>query len=239
MALTLADLKERVVDPIDMSDYSIIDEAEVTKNINQGIKVVEAEIHNYYEDYYLDNADFSLVNGQRQYDLPSNIYADKIRQFMYDDSNGDEYPIKRIKTIRQAKYMDDTADQGNYDYGYIITNNLSNGRKIEIYPTPNENLSITDGIWFIRRAKQLSSDSDTLDIPEEFENVVILYAQTKCLKKDLSSSGRLLLTDYLDDYANEKKLMEDTLTTRQPDGDYNMELDVSFYEAFYGNGDYE
>ena len=235
MALTLTQLRTRVLDPIDMNDLTIVDETEVNRYINQGIKVVSAAIHNLYEDYYLDKEDLTLVNGTRAYDLPADIYADKIRKIMYNDGNNDEYEISRVKYLELIKHVNDTSDADAKNYQYIITNNLTNGRKIQIYPTPSENLVITDGLWYIRNAKQLSLDADILDIPDEFENVVILYAQKECLKKDLPNVSTQQQAEK--DYQEERVLMIETLSNRQPDKDTLLPMDLGLYEDFYGNGD--
>ena len=85
MAVTLAQIKQRVRDLVDAESADFTSDEELVRYINEAIKMCEAEIHRLNEDYYKKDEVSSIVSGTQEYSLPSDIYAQKIRRIMFDD----------------------------------------------------------------------------------------------------------------------------------------------------------
>lgn len=218
---TFGEIKTMIQQELDLQDETFITPKEILNYINEGVKMVESTIHTIYEDYFLTQGNVSFVSNQATYSLPSNIYANKIRQLWYNDNNALNYEIRKVrqlKEIQSVRYPD--------LYKYMITNDAVAGFKINFYPTPQENSSNCI-IWYIRTAKQYEDNNDVCDIPE-FANVVIQYGRWKCMSKeghpDTDAAERDLIAM--------KQIMIDSLTARIPDEHNEVIQDVSFYEDF-------
>ena len=232
MSSTLLQLRTKILEPIDSQEAISSDDdatysvAEVNRYINEGIDSAEAIIHSIYEDYFLANEAIAIVSGTKKYGLPADIYATKIRKILFDDGSED-YIIRRIKQLEDVNTF-----ESNDDYKYMLTNNLAEGIKLNVYPTPTFTDATTVVMYYIRQAKTLALDADMIDIPE-FEKYVILYARRECLKKQI---GNPILEYTVKELKDEEILMVGTLATKVPDEDANLELDTSFYDDFYNTG---
>lgn len=218
---TYAEIKANLQKELDLEEETFITPEELLKYCNEGIELVSSDIHSIYEDYFLTNTTLNLVNGQAQYDLPSDIYAQKIRHIVYNDNGSKNYEIRRIKQIRNISNI-----QSEDLYQYLITNSAVSGNKLTIYPTPQEDSSYTT-IWYLRNAKRITADTDTLDIPE-FSFVVVQYMRWKCLDKERRDDAEAALRDL----NNMRAQMIDTLTARIPDEQNYIDPDFSFYAEF-------
>lgn len=218
---TYAELKLNLQRELDIEDETFITSNEILSYFNEGVDMVEAAIHTIYEDYFLTTSPISLVSGTAGYSLPTDIYAQKIRQVWYNDNNSLNYEIRKVKQLKELQFI-------NYPdlYKWMLTNDSTVGLKINIYPTPQETNS--NGIlWYIRNAKRFVLSTDVCDIPE-FTQVVTQYARWKCMSKEGHPDTMMALNDL----ANMKQMMVDTLSARVPDEHNEIIQDVSFYEEF-------
>ena len=214
---TLAEIRERVQNDLDLKDEDFIKAEEINAYIRSGVSAAEKIVLTLNEDYFLTNSPVTFVNGQQAYALPTDIYAQKIRHLIYDNGSK-EYVITRVKKLAHTVTIRDGDD-----YKYLITNSLLDGYKVVFYPTPKE-----DGpqatIWYLRNAKALALDADVLDIPEAYE-FVVQFAKDKCANKekltpDAGPSPALL---------QEEKVLTESLMNRTPDDDNFIEPDMGFY----------
>lgn len=220
---TLTQIKTRLNNECDLSDDGFIDQdVELLGYINSAIDDCEAVIHNLYEDYFLNKTTITLVSGTATYSAPSDIFAHKIRALLHNVS---KYEIKRIKRFSDTLFATSAATS---KYSYIITNDVTNGVKVTLYPTPTESGAYID-CWYIRNAKTLSSGSDNCDIPE-FINFIYAHvkwhvARKERLQVDLATAEK--------EYLDQRALLEKTLTDMIPSDDSNLiEKDLSFYRDF-------
>ena len=93
---TLAEFRAKLRMDLDLEEETFVRPQELDDYINEAIDEAESEIHGLYEDYFLTRSQVSLVQGQEEYDMPDNIYGDKIRRIMYNNTST-VYKIKRIK----------------------------------------------------------------------------------------------------------------------------------------------
>src|SRR3972149_6519778 len=110
---TLAQIRTKVQNDLDLLDEDFITVAELDAYINEGIDVAEAEIHTIYEmknqHYFLSVANISLVTGTSYYASPADIYANKIRRLIYDDGSR-KYKLRVIKNLDEIPLVESTED---------------------------------------------------------------------------------------------------------------------------------
>lgn len=224
--LTLADIRLKVEEDLDMQGEDFVQSGELLGYINAGIDEAESEIHTTYEDYFLAKAELDLVNGTEEYSLPSNIFANKIRCLIYKNSNI-IYEIKRMRS-RNAFLMREMVNlyPSSSDHSYMITNSSGTSKpKILLVPPAQETRTSGLVLWYIRNANKLVLETDSCDIPE-FVEFVIQFAKCEVLKKE----GHPNLQTELIERERLRKLMIDTLSNMVPDGDNTVEMDLSHYE---------
>lgn len=221
---TYAQLKAKVDDDCDLQSETFISASEMLALFNEAITEAEKRVHKLNEDYFLASASLTLVNGQEAYDLPTNIYAQKIRAIIY--RNGTEvFPIKRLRDWKKLEvYEWDKTNLNNRTlYNYFVDNSTAGSPKIIITPTPQESGTYVR-IYYIRSANRFTTGTDILDLPES-DNFVVDYVKDKVFSKehnpivtkvgaDLQSKGENLLTG---------------LAEKTPDNETLIEADLSAY----------
>lgn len=237
---TYQELRDKVLMELDMEEdvpgQEFIKPDELVGYCNDGLAEAKAEIMKLNEDYFLSSDTMDLVQGTAEYDLPADIYAAKLRGVIYN-SGSTIYPVRRISTnnkfLRVA--VGNYNPPGNPRYGYFLKNtSTADGIKMVIVPTAQESLVGAITRWYIRDVQEVplisaGSLAATLaaevDIPE-FIDFVQQYMRVRCLTKE----GRQAPPTELADLEHQRKLMVDTLTEMVPDGDNEVEADMSFYE---------
>jgi hypothetical protein len=229
---TLADLRQAVVNDLDLQDDDFIAATDLNRWIRDGVKAAERKIHTIYEDYFLTDVEVDITYGQTFVDYPVDIYANKIRKIVFKDgvsgANVQSHEVKKVKDILNAISRDIYNDQTtNPILQWSPSNSLASGRKIRLHPANGRTGKLI--IYYIRNARDLILDSDICDI-DEFETYVIRYAKTLAYLKD----G--------DPRAEDIKLLEkeieieitSTLSDMAPDDNNQVELDMSHYKDSNG-----
>lgn len=162
---TYADLKARVERELNIEDEDFVNDAELMSYANRAINSAESIILNLNEDYFLaEPATITLVNGTASYDLPTDIYANKIKLLIYDNGSTN-YQIKKLKALADIPNIQ-SADL----YQYVLTSSSTNGTRIRLYPTPAENGALIT-IWYLRNAETIDADTDSIDLPEAYDYI--------------------------------------------------------------------
>lgn len=210
---TWSDLKTKLEDDLDMHSWDFVSEDEALGYANEALREAVHELQKLgaQDDYYATSTTIPLVVGQKEYDLPSDIFATKIRHIQFE-SSADQYPLKRIKSYRDLHYVDATDR-----YRYLILNG-SEGFKIEIYPTPQAEGTLY--VYYLRNAKELEDETTVLDIPQA-KNFLLQHVKCRIYEKE----GNPNLSLAKGDLEREREIMISTLVTMIPDGDYEMNVD--------------
>jgi len=221
---TLAQIKEKLRRDLDLEAEVFVRQDELLDYINEAIDECEAEIHTLYERYFLTRASVSLVANQEAYDLPSNIYGQKIKRVTYNNSSS-IYKIKRMQDWHLYEKYEIAKEFETSDiYEYFIENPTAGNPKLILVPKARE-----DGpymtIWYIRNANRLEADTDVCDIPE-FVNFIFQYVKVRVYEKEIHPNAPQARLDL----QAQRKLMQGTLATAQPDSENKIELDMSFYQ---------
>lgn len=125
--------------------------------------------------------DINLANGQRYYDLPSDMVFERIEgvEFKYGDIwEPMSYGIGR------DQYNQYDSDRDIRSWPIYRYDNYENNQ-IEVWPIPNQNVDTATGsgllrLHGIRNLNRLSENSDTADLDDQ---LVILYAAANFLQR--------------------------------------------------------
>lgn len=221
---TLSEAKELIQEEMDTQSETFVSSDELVNYFNEAIDECEAEIHNLYQDYFLTSSPIPLTQGISSYDLPSDIYANKIRFIQYKKSQNEFYEIKRVP-LKRIMLIDETLT--NVDYVYHLENSLTGGQKIVFHPTPWDTDATSVTLWYIRNAARVEDDDDVIDIPE-FISFIFAYVKVKIARKEVHP----MLAVYIQEMDYQRSLMKTTLDRMVPDEDLTIHPDLSFYDDF-------
>lgn len=224
---TKSELITKVENDLDLRDEIYITPEEMLGYLNEAIDEAEAHIHDIYEDYFLTKTTVTLVNGTAGYDLPADIYGNKIRGIVFNDGST-IYALKRIRggdEFIEAALINQYSNSTDF-YKYILTNSSTSGYKIELFPTPGASGTLT--IWYIRNAKELVDDTDACDIPEA-ANYIMQFMKVRCYEKEPGHPNNTMAQMAL---AKLEQRFIDTMSNRVDDSDTTIVADLSFYEEF-------
>jgi len=223
---TFLEVKDKVRRDLGLQQEEFVTNDEMMGYVNAALDEAEAEIITIYEDYFLPPPfKQDIVSGQKEYLLPDDIYANKLRGIVYKDGT-DIYQIRKFRPREDHfEYVELTDEFDDDYYHFVIFNGSVNADpSVHIYPTPTR--SVTDGfrMYYIRRAARVEATTDKVDIPE-FINFIIQYCKVRCYEKEgHPNAGRA--ESKLEFY---RQQMVSTLTDMTPDGDNTITLDMDFY----------
>jgi len=235
---TYGEILDRVQAETDTEDEDFIDFDEFVGYGNAAIDDIEADALKIHEEYFLDEADIALVIGTAKYDLPSEIYGQKIRSVVYH--NGAEiYKIRRIPRGHKYLSVEFTKEFGSaddYRY-YLLHDSAATGYQFVLTPTSRETSSSNVVMRFIRNANRIPLSSETgetettvratkIDIPEG-QNFITEFMKERVIGKEErgSTSHQAAMLRV----AAVRKRYIDTLTERVLDDDTLIQGDFSHY----------
>ena len=188
MSITLANLRTEVRRRADMETSQFVKDAELNSYINQSIaELYDLLVQKFGNEYFFSTNTFNLVNGQAAYNLPTDFL--KLLAVDIQLANGEFNTIKRFELNERNRY-NSTILRGVYGSSwmrYHIT-----GNQIRFAPTPQSTELIQ--IFYVPRPTQLSSDSDTFDGYNGWEEYVIVDGAIKCGMKEETDVTALLVT---------------------------------------------
>ena len=243
MTWSLEEILNKVKRDFDLENNRFVSDQEIISYINDAIDAAETQIHTYS----LDNWYFStfirkdIQAGQNGYTLPKNIYATKILGLTqriedreYDVALATGHDKFSFFSNRNVDRLRGDSDQV---FTYLILNRdrmvvdangneVPEGYRIWLSPTPSETIIKGLTIYYIRNARRLQNLSDLCDIPE-FVNLYIIphVKNTISLKENYGNSSQ-----FTEQLAMAEKRMQLTLENMIPGSDNLIEADLSFYE---------
>lgn len=221
---TWSEMKTRVLNDLDLVGEDFVTPAELLGYANEAIDEAEQEILNLgLADYFLDSEVLPLVADTAEYALPTDIWAHKIRAILYQQGNAKRYEIRRFKKLSDVNDVFSTDE----DFRYIITNRLGTGPRIKFYPTPRVSEADSVTIWFQRNAREITADTDVVDVPEAAK-FIIQHIKLRVYEKE----GHPNQDKAIADLERERKLLQDTLATMVPDENNELVGDFSHYDEF-------
>ena len=221
---TWAEIKDKVQRDLDLEGEVFINETELLGYANEAIDEVERQIHTLYDDYFLTRSQITLVSGQETYDLPADIYANKIRSVIYRNATK-VFKVERLRDWHKLEEYEvyQSGTHASVRFGWFLLNSTPGQPQIILAPTPLENGAYVQ-IWYLRNANTLTVDADILDIPEA-ANYVMQYIKVRCYEKE----AHPMVQKAMQDLAVEKSTTLGTLAGLVADGDNEIESDMSVY----------
>lgn len=132
---TYGEMVTKLEGDLDLEDETFIKSDEMVGYLNEALAEASSEIIVLNQDYFLTEFYVPTVQGTTRYDLPYNIYANKIRGVVY--TNGSvNYEIARYR--RKNKFMNKVLTQQfglSEWYQYDLQNDNVGQTQIEFLPT--------------------------------------------------------------------------------------------------------
>jgi hypothetical protein len=221
---------ERSLDPMVSETYLI-------QKVNDSLEEIQGYINKQYEDYFLTYNTYQMNEDQSQqteYDLPSNIFMNKIRRVMYHygsnplNTNTTTYPMGRLQNINDAHKF-----SGGEEYRYMLIDRPVTGdvvdykTKLVTFPYgANNNDYFT--IWYIRELATVSATGDTVELPNVAMRYLVEDVKSKCLEKDIGNPMAGIIE------GNKQRilgLMQTSIANKVPDDQSGyLQKDTSHYD---------
>lgn len=181
---TLSELRDLVLQRVDMVNTNFISTAELNSWINQGADTVYDLIVAAYEDYYTTSFQFTISSGQDGYTLPDSVY--KLRGLDYQIS-GDWLTVHRF-TMEERNRANRQINRPLLGFTNIRYKWIGDDIKI----IPSDQAAGTYQAWYIPNITELVNDSDELPVDiDRWKELVIAEAGVKCLLKEESDTSGL------------------------------------------------
>jgi hypothetical protein len=217
--VTWGEFRDKIEKEQDLQeDPDILAQDELMGMVNDAIDLCEAQFIKL-RDYFLADTTINIIGGQSNYDLPSDIWGYKIRNFYIPNF----HEIKELKDIKKIPLLN--YEQSSDPYYFKIINNAS-GPKIRLFPTPSRNVAAT--LFYTREASRLTpsgGDSQIIDIPEGM-NFIRAYINLRIEKKERSQMYSLSKEEMM--YF--EQLLIESLALTTDDENNEIEPDAELYE---------
>lgn len=234
---TFQDMEQKLKNDLDLNEETFVTDTEMKGYFNEAIEMIQHQIHTLAEDYMLSRTPIAVTEGQTELQLPTNIWANKIRKLFWTYPGAstpqnaiERYEILPIRNLQDTQFVD-TQDA----YQYILLNNgVTNtntiGTVVEVYPAFRVTDATALSCFFIRNANRYVDENSVCDIPE-FSNVIIQYVRYKCTNKE----GHPNAMNEKNDLDTLIKNMIEALRSRTMDENTKLSLDsrtLSEYSDF-------
>lgn len=144
--LTWAQAKLKIQEKTDSQDEAFISASELLRYCHDAIDYCEAEIHKFeVADKYFESVyPVQITAGIQNYQLPPNIYANKVLKLIKNLPN-DVYEVKRLKRLNRytdASYLEHFGD--TLTLAYMIINDSANTKPVlRMFPRPSVSVTPT------------------------------------------------------------------------------------------------
>ena len=180
---TFASMEAKLKDDLDLNEETFIQDDEMQGYFNEAVSMIQHQIHTLAEDYLLAQEVIPVTAGDDNFQLPANIYANKIRKIQWLLNESEKYEILPIKNLNDIPWID---SQDPYQY-ILLNNGVTNintiGTVAKVYPAFRSTSSSALTVYYIRSANKYENATSVCDIPE-WSNVIIQYVRYKCMVKE-------------------------------------------------------
>lgn len=187
-SVTLTELRALVREAADMEGSSFVDDTELDKKINNGVKYLWRELARYFPDDYLTSttpSPFVTVANVQTVSLPTDfmklVGVDFERDGVMVPAKG-RFPFgDRNLNGRYSSWV--------WSGDCVIVRYKVMGQKLFFQDAPN---AVYNGqIWYIPHATALASGSDSVEL-FGYEQIAVLKAAIACLNKEESDISGLM-----------------------------------------------
>lgn len=185
MAISLAELKQRVRERTDKTDSEFIEEDELRYYINASIASLhDILVQSYGEDYYVKDVSWTTTAGQERYNIADIAPDGDFYKLLGLDAklNGSEF-----FTLQQFNFNERNRFQNAGVWDYLGITNVRYrivGSQLILSPQPDNNTEMR--LWYIPKAQELSLDTDEFDDINQYTDYVIVDAAIRVMDKEES-----------------------------------------------------
>lgn len=180
----LDDLRNQVRQRADIENHTArFPNSELTSYLNQSWAELYELIISAGDEYYLSSNTITTSAGVDTYSLPADFY--KLAGVDIDVGGPQPIPIRKFVFRERNRYLYNDG----WSYGRPVSYRLW-GSNIRFTPRPSANYSVI--VWYYPTQTDMSSDSDTIDGVQGWEEFVVLDAAVKCLAKDSRDASALV-----------------------------------------------
>lgn len=233
---TFQSMEAKLKDDLDLNEETFIQDDEMQGYFNEAVAMIQHQIHTLAEDYLLAQAVIPVISGDQEIQLPTNIYANKIRKIQWLLNESEKYEVLPIKNLNDIPWID---SQDPYQY-ILLNNGVTNintiGTVAKFYPAIRSTSSSALTIYYIRTANTYVDSTSVCDIPE-WSNVIIQYVRYKCTNKEGHPNAMNEKAD-LDQLI---KNMNEALASRTMDENNRLALDSRTLSSYldYNNSSWD
>jgi len=176
----LSEAKTRVSVLLDDLNFGYHTESQVTQFLNDAQAEVQKYLIQAGQNWYTKCKQTSLVAGSCEYYLPSDLLKVNRVEVVTGTSNSVDqtYVLEPITLNQQDFFPQNRSDPSSY----VITKN-----RIKLFPVPQ--IVRTIKLTYSYRVSPLVLDTESFDVPEEFEEMIVLLAfKTGALRDDRNTS---------------------------------------------------
>jgi len=229
----LSDLRDSARSKADEEATGFIDNTELNRYINQGMRFVYGKIVERFEYFFavkgtVGNGGYISVSANdNEYDLPATMLKlIRVERRNTNDSNENNWrKLMRLNLgndqINDFFPVREGRDQG---FGYFVA-----GNKLYLRPVPASGFDLR--LWFIPKATELSLDSDEPSVPGEYHELIAEYASIQMLRK----SGEGIWKEASEIFSQELTHMLDTVVHRSQEPEQMVVTDDYDFDRWIGS----
>lgn len=216
---------------MDTEDETFVVGSELQGYFNTAITLCESEIVKLglRERYLQKEAFINAVQGQTDYDLPSDIVVNKIRNIIYRNQS----VIYKVRPFRQevSYESEDVAARYAAADEYYQFSMYKSGELNIFRITPKALSSVTNAFRFIYFAKlnRYVDDATNCDVPDICYEYILSYVRYRIYMKENNERGQAERADL----GALLQLMRETMQNQIADPEMDeMDSDFSHYEEY-------
>lgn len=182
--MTVGQIKTLVVSWLDDANKTYMTDSQLLTWINAAQRQVQLKLLQSGQNWYMKPVETTLVVGQSDYLLPSDFIESHRIEIITSGTGTNE--IRKQLTKMTTNQQDFVAISSGEPSNYYIKKD-----RIAISPTPDQ--ALTMRLYYSPMVQDLSGDSDTPDVPEEFMELVALNAAFNGFIKDDRAPQNLVM----------------------------------------------
>jgi len=165
---TVADIADAVRSRIDeLNRDTIDDDRDILPAVNRALSYSVGIYAKYYPDPFITTREVPLIANQSEYDLPDDVFEDRILKVDLQISSLFYQDTTRI-SYRDLALYDSTASS-SYPYYYALF-----GRKLRLVPSPGGGISMK--VWYIKTPETLVKPQGRVVKVDTTKNYLIVDA---------------------------------------------------------------
>lgn len=179
--MTFAELRQYVWNILDDVDGGYFTASQVNGWLNNAQKEVQKILNQAFEGFTIKKVQTTLVVGQREYALPSDFKRLHRLELVLAGTDPSNENIQRVSKLTRNQ-QDLVYNQQGTSLGYYFRGNY-----VVLVPAPDQALTMRMEYEYL--LSDMSNDSDTPDLPEQYHEFIALYAARKGFLKDGRDMG--------------------------------------------------